>query len=68
MIFVILQVNDLEKNVIFTTVITRKNVGDKIFIPITNLTSYSSMSFMFQRRHSYMFVLCHDNTLILYLF
>jgi len=46
-----LQVNDLEKNVISTTVIIGKNVGDKIFIPRMNLTPYdSSIPFKFQRR------------------
>jgi len=46
-----LQVNDLGKNVISTTVITGKNVGDKIFIPRMNLTpSDSSIPFKFQRR------------------
>jgi len=44
-----LQVNDLGKNVIFTTVITGKNVGDKIFIPRMNLTpSDSNIPFKFQ--------------------
>jgi len=50
------------KNVISTIVITGKNVGDKISIPIINLTPpYSSMPFKFQRGHSYMSMLCHDN-------
>jgi len=32
-----LQVNELGNNVIFTTVITRKKIGQNIFIPIINL-------------------------------
>jgi len=46
-----LQVNDLGKNVISATVITSKNVGDKIFILRMNLTpSDFSIPFKFQRR------------------
>jgi len=44
-----LQVNDLGKNVISATVITGKNVGDKIFIPRMKLTPFdSSIPFKFQ--------------------
>jgi len=46
-----LQVNHLGKNVISATVITGKNVGDKIFIPRMDLVpSDSGLPFKFQRR------------------
>jgi len=46
-----LEVNDFENNVISTTIIIEKNVGDKIFILRMNLTPFdSSMPFKFQRR------------------
>jgi len=43
--------NSLGKNVIGAKVITQKNIGDKIFIPIMNLTpSELGLPFKFQRR------------------
>ncbi|XP_027905618.1 ATP-dependent DNA helicase PIF1-like [Vigna unguiculata] len=46
-----LQVNRLGKNVISATVITGKNIGDKIFIPRMDLVSSDSgLPFKFQRR------------------
>ena len=43
-----LQVNDLGKNIIYATLITSINVGDKIFILRMNLTPYySNMPFKF---------------------
>ena len=46
-----LQVNHLSKNIISCTVITGKNIGEKIFIPIMNLIpSDSGFPFKFQRR------------------
>jgi len=46
-----LQVNHLGKNVISATVITGKNIGDKICIPRMNLVpSDSGLPFKFQRR------------------
>jgi len=46
-----LQVNDLGKNVILTLIITNKNIGDKTFIPRTNLVhSDTTFPFNYQRR------------------
>jgi len=46
-----LQVNHLGKNVISTTIITGKNVGDKIFIPRMDLVPLDlGLPFKFQRR------------------
>jgi len=48
----ILQIGDvLGKNVIYAIVITRKNVGDKIFKSTMNFTPFNfSIPFKFQRR------------------
>jgi len=46
-----LQVHHLGKNVISATVITGKNIGDRIFIPRMDLVSSDSrLPFKFQRR------------------
>lgn len=46
-----LQVNDLGKNIITTTVITGKNVGEKVLIPRMDLVpTDSGLPFKFQRR------------------
>ena len=46
-----LQVIDLKKNVICATILTRSNIGDKIFISRMNLIPlYAGMPFKFQRR------------------
>jgi len=46
-----LQIIDLKKNVICATVLTRSNIGDKIFISRMNLIpSDTSITFKFQRR------------------
>jgi len=45
-----LQVNDMTKNVIYVTFITKK-IGEKVFIPRMNLVPCDSgLSFKFQRR------------------
>jgi len=45
------QVNHLSKNIISSTVIIRKNIGEKIFIPRMNLFPFDfGLPFKFQRR------------------
>ena len=58
-----LQVTHLGKNVIGAKVITGKNIGDQIFIPIMNLTPLETgLSFKFQRRQfPISYFLCYDN-------
>ena len=46
-----LQVNDLGKNVICAIMITRENIGKKIFIPTMDLVPYDSgLPFKFKRK------------------
>ena len=57
-----LQVNHLGKNVISATVITGKNIGDKIFIPRMDLVpSNSGLPFKFQRQ--FLISLCFAMTI-----